>query len=61
MSILNIGIKVKADPIPNIKGAGKVINKGNEGTHVCMNNNDNLKNVPGTPEHIRKYRKSFQN
>jgi hypothetical protein len=38
-----------------------VIAFGNDGTHVALKQDDNLAHVPGTPEHIRKYRKSFQN
>lgn len=51
----------RIDPIPQIRTAGKVIDMGGDSTAVCMKNEDNLKNAPGTPEHIRKYRKSFQN
>ena len=34
---------------------------GHESTAVAIKHDDNLVNVPGTPEHIRKYRKSYQN
>ena len=47
------------DPIPNIRAAGKVIAMGNEGAYQALNTITN--GQPGTPEHIRKYRKSFQN
>lgn len=60
MSIL-AGSRGMQDPIPGIRAAGKVIAMGNESTAVAIKHDENLGHVPGTPEHIRKYRKSFQN
>ena len=51
--------RARPDPIPGIRTAGKVIAMGNEGTHSALKHDENLQHVPGTPEHIRKYRKSF--
>lgn len=34
---------------------------GDEGTHTSLKHNENLSNLPGTPEHLKKYRKSHQN
>jgi hypothetical protein len=53
----------KFDRVPNIKAAGKVIALGpQEAAHFCVKP-DLYKdeNAPGTPEHIKRYRKSFQN
>lgn len=48
----------RIDPIPNIRAAGRIIAMGDDGTHAALNHNGA---GPGTPEHIKKYRKSFQN
>ena len=58
MSFLNHS-RIPADPIPGVRAAGRNIAVANEGTHICMQHNENVSNAPGTPEHIRKYRKSF--
>lgn len=50
----------RIDPIPNIRAAGKIIALGGESAEVCLKSNGfEGGNMPGTPEHIRKYRKSF--
>ena len=49
------------DPIPNIRAAGRVIAMGGEGTDVCIRHDFISGGSPGTPEHLRKYRKSHQN
>jgi len=54
----------KFDHVPNIRAAGKVIALGpTEGAEYCVKadlyKGDN--NNPGTPEHIKRYRKSYQN
>jgi hypothetical protein len=46
----------RVDPIPNIRAAGKIIAMGGEGAH---NSIPHTGAGPGTPEHIRRYRKSF--
>jgi len=51
--------RVTTDPIPGIVAAGRVIAMGDESAELCMKNDYNLQHLPGTPEHIRKYRKSF--
>lgn len=48
----------RIDPIPNIRAAGKIIAMGGEGTHTSIAHTGA---GPGTPEHIKRYRKSFQN
>ncbi len=48
----------RIDPIPNIRAAGKVIAMGDEGAYQALNT---IGGGPGTPEHIKKYRKSFMN
>lgn len=54
----------KFDHVPNIRAAGRLIALGpNEGAEYCVKadlyKGDN--NNPGTPEHVKRYRKSFQN
>lgn len=49
----------RIDPIPNIRAAGRIIAMGDDGTHAALQHG--IGNNPGTPEHIKKYRKSFQN
>jgi hypothetical protein len=50
------------DPIPGIPTAGCTTTIKNESTLNCMKPDEFLlKDTPGTPEHIKKYRKSFQN
>ena len=58
MSLLKSG-RIQSDPIPGIRAAGKIIAMGNDGTDVCMRHEHNLQYLPGTPEHIKKYRKTF--
>ena len=54
--------RVKPDPIPNIRAAGKIIAFGTESADVCIRQDVHFKQEgPGTPESIKKYRKSFQN
>ena len=51
----------KFDRVPNIKAAGKIIALGpQEGAQYCVKP-DQFKadQTPGTPEHIKRYRKSF--
>lgn len=51
-----------SDPIPNVKTAGKVVAMGHEGADHCIRADVHQKDQnPGTPEHIKKYRKSLQN
>lgn len=57
----SIAGRVRPDPIPNIRAAGKIIAVGDESTKTAIKHDNNLAHVPGTPEHIRKYRKSTQN
>ena len=49
--------KIRQDPIPKVRAAGQIIVGGDD--HSWMNHNSD--GNPGTPEHIKKYRKSFQN
>lgn len=51
----------RVDPIPNIRAAGRIIaNIGGDSTDMCLKSNGfGSGNQPGTPEHIKKYRKSF--
>jgi hypothetical protein len=51
----------RIDPIPNIRAAGKIIAMGNESAELSLKSNGFNNGNPGTPEHIKKYRKSFQN
>lgn len=52
----------RTDPIPNIRAAGRIIALGGESTANCFQPSSSLGiGQPGTPEHIKKYRKSFQN
>lgn len=46
----------RIDPIPNIRAAGKIIAMGDDGAHTALLHTGA---GPGTPEHIKKYRKSF--
>jgi len=51
--------RMTTDPIPNIRAAGKVIAMGGEGTETCIKPETyGAAQAPGTPEHIRRYRKS---
>jgi hypothetical protein len=46
----------RIDPIPNIRAAGRIIAMGDErAEHAIAHTGAG----PGTPEHIKKYRKSF--
>jgi len=50
------------DHVPNIRAAGRLIALGpNEGAEYCLKSDIYKGETPGTPEHIKKYRKSFQN
>lgn len=50
------------DHVPNIRAAGKIIAMGpGEGAEYCLKSDIFKGEAPGTPEHIKKYRKSFQN
>ena len=54
--------RVHADPIPNIRAAGHIIAFGGETADLCLKGDYNQQGAaPGTPEYIKKYRKSFQN
>lgn len=48
------------DPIPRIRPAGVTTTIMDEGSHKCIKQ-DEFFQPPGTPEHIKKYRKSFNN
>lgn len=64
LAMRTTGGRIKQDPIPNIRAAGKVIALGGESADVCIRSDVYLGSQnggPGTPEHIKKYRKSFQN
>lgn len=50
----------RIDPIPNIRAAGRIIAMGDDGTHAALQHTGG-QGGPGTPDHIKKYRKSFQN
>jgi hypothetical protein len=49
------------DGVPNIRAAGRLIALGpNESAKYCLNAELHKdENAPGTPEHIKRYRKSF--
>ena len=49
----------RMDPIPNIRAAGKVIALGNDGANICLSPEIYTEEKPGTPEEIKRYRKSF--
>jgi hypothetical protein len=55
------GVKIRADPIPKIQNAGKIIATGgstaDHSIRVDLFPRVNAGN-PGTPEHIKKYRKT---
>jgi len=51
----------RIDPIPNIRAAGRIIAMGGESAEAALKTNGFNNGNPGTPEHIKKYRKSFQN
>ena len=50
----------RPDPIPKILTAGTSTGGRGESAAACLKP-DFYKNEPPTPEHIKKYRKSFQN
>ena len=50
----------RIDPIPNIRAAGRIIAMGGESAELALKSNGFTNGNPGTPEHIKKYRKSFQ-
>lgn len=59
MSVLT-GSTGRFDHIPNIRAAGKIIALGpQEGAEYCLKGDIYKSEEPGTPEHIKRYRKSF--
>lgn len=55
------GVKVRADPIPNIQNAGKIIASGGyTADHSLRSDLYPLEKPgnPGTPQHLKKYRKT---
>lgn len=62
---MSVKAGARIDPIPNIRAAGRVIAFGNESAEACLKSNGFQGGYNGgehgTPEHIKKYRKSFQN
>jgi len=48
----------RGDPIPNIKTAGVNTGGKNESAAACLKP-DFYQNEPSTPEHIKKYRKTY--
>jgi len=50
--------KFRADPIPKVRTAGKVIAMGDDKAENCIK--ETVKN-PGTPEGIQKFRKTHWN
>jgi len=51
----------RPDPIPNIRAAGRVIALGGEGADICLKGDAFGDGAPGIPEHLKRYRKTFQN
>lgn len=49
----------RQDPIPNIRAAGRIIAMGGESADICLKGDIYSGEQPGTPEHIKKYRKTF--
>ncbi len=49
----------RIDPIPNIRAAGRIIAMGDESAELALKSNAFTMGNPGTPEHIKKYRKSY--
>lgn len=61
MSILTASTG-KFDHVANIRAAGRKIALGlQESAQHCLNADNYQEQGPGTPEHIKRYRKSFQN
>jgi len=59
MSILSSSTG-RFDHVANIRAAGKVIALGpNENAEYCLKGDIYKSAEPGTPEHIKRYRKSF--
>ena len=50
--------KLRGDPIPKVRTAGKVIAMGGENTENCIKETSFN---PGTPESIKKFRKTHWN
>ena len=53
--------KVRADPIPQIRAAGKIIATGGHNADMSIgqdNYGNEIKGNQGTPPHIKKYRKT---
>ena len=53
--------RYRADPIPQIQSAGKIIVKGNEGADYSIRADVHGQLNPGTPEAIKKYRRTTNN
>lgn len=49
----------RQDPIPNIRAAGRIIAMGGDGAEYCLKGDPNAGEGPSTPEHIKRYRKTF--
>jgi hypothetical protein len=49
----------RQDPIPNIRAAGKIIAMGGDGADICLKGDAFGEGGPGTPDHIKRYRKTF--
>jgi hypothetical protein len=47
------------DPIPNVRTAGVTTTIKDESAARCIHSELYAQNAPPTPEHIKKYRKSF--
>jgi hypothetical protein len=55
--------KVRPDPIPAIRDAGKHIATAGQNADMCIRGDlyaFEKPGNPGTPEHMKKYRKSYQ-
>lgn len=49
----------RVDPIPNIRAAGRIIAMGDVSADICLKGDAYGEAGPGTPEHIKRYRKTF--
>lgn len=49
----------RQDPIPNIRAAGRIIAMGGDGADYVLKGDPTIPVNPGTPEHIKRYRKTF--
>jgi len=53
--------KVRADPVPRIKAAGKIIATGGHNVDMIVRKDtysNEIRGNLGTPEHIKKFRKT---